>query len=51
MESRNQFESAYAEDKSLTLEWCRGQRMTNGSYLDRAMARAWFWWQRGKGSV
>lgn len=47
MNSREQFELAYAEDNSCTLKWCQEQRLTNGSYLDRYMARAWHWWQRG----
>jgi hypothetical protein len=48
MSGRDQFEQAYAEDNNCTLDWCQSQRLSNGSYLDRYMARAWFWWQRGK---
>lgn len=48
MSSRDQFEHAYAEDHNCTLDWCQSQRLSNGSYDDRFMARAWHWWQRGK---
>lgn len=48
MTSRDQFEQAYIEGSSLTLEWCQSQRMSNGSYATWNMARAWHWWQRGK---
>jgi hypothetical protein len=48
MTSRDEFEQAYAEDHNCTLEWCQSQRLSNGSYLDRYMARAWHWWQRAK---
>lgn len=51
MTSRDQFEQAYAEDHNCTLEWCQNQRPSNGSYLDRYMARAWHWWQRAKEAV
>lgn len=48
MATREQFEQAYAEDNNCTVAWCEGQRMENGSYLDRYLARAWHWWQRAK---
>lgn len=48
MTSRDQFEQAYAEDHGATIEWCQNQRMSNGSYINWHMARAWHWWQRGK---
>ncbi len=48
MTNREAFEQAYAEDNNCDLEWCQAQRMENGSYLDRYMARAWHWWQRAK---
>lgn len=51
MTSRDQFEQAYAEDHNCTLAWCQSQRLSNGSYDDRFMARAWHWWQRGKETV
>ncbi|MGX0957445.1 hypothetical protein AB7M18_003573 [Pseudomonas viridiflava] len=44
--SREAFEQAYAEDNNCDLEWCQGQRLDNGSYRDRYMARAWHWWCR-----
>ena len=48
MSCRDQFEQAYAEDNNCTVQWCGEQRMANGSYLDRYLARAWHWWQRAK---
>jgi hypothetical protein len=48
MSSRDSFEQAYAEDHNCTLGWCEQQRLSNGSYLDRYMVRAWHWWQRAK---
>lgn len=48
MNDREKFEQAYAEDNSRTIDWCRSQRLTSGSYLDRYMSRAWHWWQRAK---
>jgi hypothetical protein len=51
MTSRDQFEQAYAEDHNCTLEWCQSQRLSNGSYLDRYMARAWRWWEFGKNAA
>jgi hypothetical protein len=48
MTSRDQFEQAYAEFANCTVQWCQSQRMINGSYLDRYLARAWHWWQRGQ---
>jgi hypothetical protein len=48
MDSRERFEQAYAEDNNCTPEWCRDQRMSTGSYLDRYLARAWHWWSRAK---
>lgn len=47
MTSRDRFEQAYAEDNNCDVEWCEGQRLKE-SYLDRYMARAWHWWQRGR---
>ncbi|MDU8358026.1 hypothetical protein [Pseudomonas syringae group sp. J309-1] len=48
MSNREAFEQAYAEDNNCDLEWCQTQRMKNGSYLDRYMAKAWYGWQRAK---
>lgn len=48
MTDRQRFEQAYAEDNNCTTTWCESQRIANGSYLDRYMARAWHWWQRGQ---
>jgi hypothetical protein len=48
MDSRERFEQACAEDNNCTAEWCRDQRMSTGSYLDRYLARAWHWWSRAK---
>jgi hypothetical protein len=47
MTEREKFEQAYAQENQCTLEWIVSQRMRNGSYEHRYLARAWYWYQRG----
>lgn len=48
MTSCDRFEQAYGEDNEMTEAQVLAQRLSNGSYLDRYMARAWHCWQRGQ---
>jgi hypothetical protein len=47
MTDREKFEQAYAEDNEKDVAWVISQRLSNGSYLDRYLSRAWYWWRRG----
>jgi len=48
MNSRDQFEQAYAEDNAMKIADVVDQRMSKGGYRDYKISRAWHWWQRAR---
>lgn len=50
MNSREQFEAAYAEDNNVPVEFVALCRQGD-SYNVPKVARAWYWWKRSRAAV